>query len=127
MAKASARDAGRMLVVRVVVIAMVLSIFSMGVSMLAQGAVRTPQHLTRLVLTVVLCAYLVRGAAWARWTSAVLFLVGGLLSVGSGFTLLGTPANAWLMIGFGGIYLYCAGVLMASPSVTAFFSRAQPT
>jgi len=44
--------------------------------------------------------------------------------VGGAAKLLGTPGNAWLMLGFGGIYLYCAGVLLASRSVSAFFNQA---
>jgi hypothetical protein len=124
-ATARLQAAGRKLVVRVVVIAMALSLFTIATFMLAQGTTRLPQQLLRLTLTVMLCIQLVRGASWARWTSAILFLVGGLISLGGVAGLLGTPASAWLMLGFGGIYLYCAGVLIASRSVSAFFSQAQ--
>lgn len=115
--------AGRKLVVRVAVIAVSLSLFNTATFLIAQGTTRASQQLLRLTLTVLLCIYLVRGAPWARWTSAVLFLIGGLLSVGGAAKLLGTPGSAWLMLGFGGIYLYCAGVLLASRSVSAFFKQ----
>lgn len=114
-------ETGRKLVLRVAVIAVSLSIFTIATFMIAQGATRLPQQLVRLTVTTILCIYLVRGASWARWTSALLFLVGGLLSLGGVARLLGTPASAWLMLGFGLIYLYCAGVLIASRSVSAFF------
>jgi hypothetical protein len=106
-------------------IAVSLTLFSTVTFMIAQGTLRVPQQLTRLMLTVMLCIFLVRGASWARWTSAVLFLLGGLLSVGGAAKLLGTPGSAWLMLGFGAIYLYCAGVLLASRSVSAFFRHGQ--
>jgi hypothetical protein len=118
-------EAGKKLVVRVAVIAVSLSIVTIVTFSIDQGATRLPQQLVRLTLTVLLCIYLVRGARWARWTSAVLFLLGGLLSLGAAAQLLGTPADAWIMVGFGAIYLYCAGVLLASRSVSAFFSRGQ--
>jgi hypothetical protein len=119
------REVGRKLVVRVVLIAMTLSVFTIATFMLTQGQTRAPQQLLRLALTVVLCIYLLRSAAWARWTSALLFLVGGLLSLGAGFTLLSTPSSAWVMVCIGAIYLYCAGVLIASRSVSAFFGQAR--
>ena len=119
------RVAGKRLVIRVVVIAMTLSIFTIATFMIAQGATRLSEQLLRLTLTVMLCIYLMRGVPWARWTSAVLFLVGGLLSLGGAARLLGNPGNAWLMVSFAATYLYCAGVLIASRSVSAFFSAAQ--
>jgi hypothetical protein len=127
-ASAPSQQQGKMLVVRVVVIAMTLSLFTIATFMLSQGSMRAPQQLARLALTAMLCIFLLRRAAWARWTSAALFFVGGLLSLGAGFTLLSTPSSAWVMVGIGAIYLYCAGVLMASRSVSAFFSgvRAEP-
>lgn len=116
---------GRKLVVRVAVIAVSLTLFTTATFLLAQGTTRVSQQLLRLTLTVLLSIYLVRGALWARWTSAVLFLLGGLLSVGGAAKLLGTPGSAWLMLGFGATYLYCAGVLLASRSVSAFFNAAR--
>jgi hypothetical protein len=119
------REVGRTLVIRIVVIAMTLSLVTIVTFMIAEGGTRLPQQLVRLTLTAVLCIYLLRGAPWARWTSAALFLVGGLLSLGGGLALLSTPSSAWVMVGFGAIYLYCGAVLMASRSVGAFFSRAR--
>lgn len=121
---AALQQAGRKLVIRVVLIAIAISIFSIASFVLAQGTARLPQQLLRLTLTLVLCMFLLRGAPWARWVSAVLFLAGGLLSVGAGLTLLGTPSSAWVMVGMGAIYLYCAGVLMLERSVRAFFDAA---
>jgi hypothetical protein len=121
----SLHQAGRKLVLRVAVVAVSLSILSIATFMIAEGATRLPQQLLRLTLTVLLCVYLVRGAPWARWTSAVLFLLGGLLSLGGGAKLLETPGSAWVMISLGAIYLYCAGVLILSRSVSAFFDQAQ--
>ncbi len=124
-ASAPSQQQGKKLVVRVVLIALTLSLFTIATFMLAQGSMRASQQLTRLALTVMLCVFLLRGAAWARWTSAALFFVGGLLSLGAAFTLLSTPSNAWVMVGIGAIYLYCAGVLITSRSVSAFFSGAR--
>jgi hypothetical protein len=118
-------DAGRKLVVRVAVIAIAVSIITIVSFNLVQGTGRLPQQLVRFGLTLALCYFLIRGQSWARWVSAALFLIAGLGSLVGSVGMLGQSLGAFVFLALALAYLYCAGVLLASSVVRAFFGASR--
>lgn len=119
------RDTGKKLVVRVVVIALAISVVTIVTFNVILGSGRLPQQLVRFALTLALCFFLVRGRPWARWVSVALFLIAGIGSVVGSLDLFGKSLGAWALLAMGIAYLYCSGVLLGPASVRAFFSRAR--
>ncbi len=112
---------GRGLVVAVIVATLTMALLADIVSLLMRGPAQLPQQLVRFALTVVLCVFLYRGAAWARWVSGVLFALGSVVSLVGGIAYLSTNTASLLLLLLGAVYAACAVVLLFIPTVREYF------
>ncbi len=113
-------ETGRRLVVAVIVASLALSLVVIGTFNLVRGPERLPQQVVRFLLAAGLCAFLYRGANWARRVAGILFATGALGSLVVGLPAL--PGKASLLpLATGLVYLASAVVLLFVPAVQAYF------
>lgn len=119
---------GKRIVVRVAIIAIVLTLLPTLTLDIALGGMRLPIASLRLVFTLLLCFFLIRGWSWARAVSIVVFGILGVASLAFSLTFPGTSPGALALVVSGAAYLYCVGMLVASEPVREFFAarRSKP-
>lgn len=119
-------EAGRRLVLAIIVASLALSVLAILVFNVARGPERLPQQIVRFLLTVGLCVFLYRGANWARWVAGILFTLGGVGSLLVGSVALTTSLAGLLLIAMGLIYAGSAVVLFFVPPVQRYFGVGNP-
>ncbi|QOX62237.1 hypothetical protein FRZ06_02135 [Anoxybacterium hadale] len=76
----------------------------------------------RLILECLLLYFLYIGHRWAKVLTAILLLIGGVLSVLTGITLIGSPLDFLMTLAFGLVFIISGIILIKSKSVNTFFS-----
>ena len=117
------RQEGRGLVITVISATIALSVVAIVVYLITMGPKNLAQQIVRLILTVVLCVFLYRGASWARWVTIILFLLGGILLIPSAIAALHIGAGAYMLFAMGAVYFASAAILLFAPAVRTYFSK----
>ena len=120
---------GRLLVLLCAVSMLALEAFALGLVLYLDRltTLRLIQVTVRIAIDLVIIAFLLRGAPWARWLSATLYGAGGLFAA---FSLPGAireaiPAVVLLDVVFGFVGVTLAAVLILSPSTKLYFASAR--
>jgi len=114
-------ESGRRLVLLVIVISLTFSVLVIVTFNILLGPENLPQQIVRFLLTVGLCAFLYKGANWARWVASILFGLAGLQGLIGGLVALSTSTAGLLLIVMGLVYVASAIVLLFIPAVRAYF------
>jgi hypothetical protein len=115
------REAGRRLVLAVIVASLALEVLTIALFNLQLGPARLPQQIIRFLLTIGLCIFLYRGANWARWLAGVLFALVGPISLVLGLGTLPMTSGSLLLIVIGTVYMACAVILLFVPRVRMYY------
>jgi len=117
-------ELGRRLVLGVIVAILSISVVVILSFVLALGTSRLLPQIIRLMITIVICMYLYKGAPWARWVLSALISVGGIMGILSGLgglALAGANSAHFYMLLMGSTYIASVAVLWLAPPVRAYF------
>jgi hypothetical protein len=118
------QETGRLIVLVHIALVVGISIGLIAWSLAVRAPERLPAQIVRFALTVALCFWLYWGSARAK---SIAFVLCGLTGLGSVLALVGTirtgagPVQFSIFGAMAAVYLSFAFVLIASPSVEAFF------
>lgn len=123
-----AAEAGKRLVVRVAIIAVALALLPTPITFdVTLVGVRLSTYHVRIVFTLLLCFFLIRGHTWARVVGIVSFGIFGAASLAGSMLVPGKSPSDLELVAAGVAHLYCAGLLIASAPVLEFFdARRRP-
>ena len=117
------RSDGRRLVAIAIWALLCASILVIVASMFVRHSGPRLSEVVRLALEVLLCVFLYRGAAWARWLTIVCFGLGALFAFRGGLGLL--PQAGGLLLLFLAVTFAACAMLLAFPrSVRSHFAQA---
>ena len=115
-------EAGRRIVVYVVLATISISVVVILMYIDANGFAGFPQRLVRLGLTIALGVFLIRGETWARQVAVVLYGAAAIFSTVAALQLvLIAPIKAAPLILMAIVYGTSVGVLLMVPSVRDHF------
>ena len=121
------KNRGRRIVLAIIIVNLfmsVLSIIYLNVSSVAGGLLHQVIH---LVLSIVFFYFLYRGVSWVRLAAIILFILSGVSGIIGGiimFFYLADTAFIVISLAMYVMHIVSGAVLLFSPSIKAYFQKA---
>jgi hypothetical protein len=116
----------RRIILAIIAVALALPVVVIATFHIGRSQEGLPHQIGRLVLTLLLCVFLFRGANWARWAAGAVFIAAGIRELVLGFLLV-SEVNGLVLIATGSVCLASAYVLFFVPVVRAYFTGGKLT
>ena len=115
-------DRGRKIVLGIIGATVGFSALVIITFILLVGPQRLLPQVARFIFTVLLGIFLYRGTKWAYWVLVVLYGLGGVNGLMSGFMLFPNTLMGLVSLAMGVVYILSAWVLVYSRDVKAFLA-----
>jgi uncharacterized membrane protein YfcA len=116
-------DKGQEIVLAIIGATIGFSAFSVITFILFVKLQWLPFQVVRLILTILLGVFLYRGIRWVYWLSVILYGLGGVIGIASGFLFFGKIPLTLVSVIMGVVYILSAWALYYSKNVRAFLTE----